>query len=740
MPIGKRIEITIPPGVNKNDISYTALQYVDADKIRFYKGLPQKIGGWDALPAGADSYLLDGVVRSIYSFVDPVLGEISLIGTNTTLYAYALDTFYNITPVDSTTTGVTNLETYHKTLVSNPVHLHAGSPLITLTVTSNDASSFRIGDIITVSGISGPIGGIAAVDMNGTFQVDAITSTTIIYVNTSGTISNATTSGGGGSVVLASTLIKANIPSVTPYAVGEVIQIAAATTIGGIAIGDLNISAPIRYINIGSNYIVYNSTSPTAATSDVTGGGVAITIQAQIDFPGGVCDFQPAYGYGLGLYNNGNAIPTYGTGYQSVLGVIAVPQVWSFDRYGANIIMTPGNQQPVYTWTPNVSGIVPTILSGAPEFVNYVFVANNQVIVFGETDGGDNSQPNFISTSTNSEPTDWTSATSGIYERANVGRFIAHAILKNQVLLFSNNTVQVMVWSDAQQKWVINDLFLSDGLIGPKAVISFNNIVMWIGNLNWYIYNGSIVSVIPNNTLRQWFYEQLNETMGPKVFLAQNIVYDEIWVYFPTQNNVECDSYVIWGYDTDDYHFTNGTLSRTAAENPSDVNRPQYMANGSCYPTNDTRNPNFPAQGSYLYIQELTGVDEFHDNNNPMTGHLTTNAALLDGGNMIQSIERIIPSNVMLPLGSIAVAGTALYDLTVFTKEYDGQTIARAFPPLLPAGADPTEFPQQTVYNNTNKLEMRANGRQWSYQYRFSNTIGFRIQKMYAELKPLTQR
>lgn len=724
MPIGKRIEITVPPGVNKDDVSYTAMQYVDADKIRFYKGFPQKIGGWSAIidpqsSTPGTAYSFDGVIRSIYSFVDPILGEISLIGTNSSLYAYNLDTVDNITPVDTSTTSVISLETYYKTLGSNPVHLHAGSPLITLTVATADASSFRIGDIITVSGITGPIGGIAAVDMNGTFQVDAITSTTIIYVNTSGTLSNATTTGGGGSVVLASTLIRANISSVASYVIGEVIQIAAATTIGDIAIGDLNISAPIRYINSGSNYIVYNSTSPTAATSDVTGGGMSITIQVQIDFPGGACDFQPAYGYGLGNYNNGNNIPTYGTGYQSVAGTIIVPQIWSFDRYNADILMTPGNQQGVYTWTPNSIGTGPTLLENAPAAVNYVFTANNQCIVFGPTSGADNSAPNVMQTSTVGDPTLWDSSTylylgAQTYTISNTGRLIAHATLKNQVLLFSNNSVQVMVWSNTQFEWIISDLFLSDGLIGPKAVISFNNIIMWVGNLNMYIYNGAIVSVIPKNTLRQWFYTQLNQQQTYKVFVSQNIVFDEIWIYFPSNNNVECDSYIIWSYANDDYHFTNGTLPRTATENPSDINRPQYMANGNC--TEGT---------STMYLQELTST--YADNGNPMTGHLMTNDVLLDGGNMIQSIERIIPSNTRLPTGLLGNQSVPLYSLTVQTKEYDGQIVPRTFGP-------------QTVYTDTNKLEMRANGRQWNYSYNFSNTTGFRIEKFFAELKPTTQR
>ncbi len=721
MPIGKRIEITVPPGVNKDDVSYTSMQYVDADKIRFYKGYPQKIGGWSYLidpnaEEPGNAYIFDGVIRSIYSFVDPILGEISLFGTNSDLYAYNLNQLDKITPVSSDTVAVTNMQSYFITLSSAPVNTQTDSPLVYLEV-SSDYAKFRIGDIITVSGIPGDIGGISVADLNGTFNIAAISGSQIAYYNTSGTLATSYSTGGGGSVVLAATLMYAYVDDVSPYQIGEEIQISASTDVGGIVAADINISAQIRFID--PLFLVYNTISATAATSEESGGGGSVELQSQIDFPGGACDFAAAYGYGLGYYNSGNNIPEYGIGYQSVTGTIIVPQIWSFDRYNANIIMTPGNQQGVYTWTPNSEGLVPTLLENAPEFVNYVFTANNQVIVFGSNGTGDNSTPNVMQTSTVGDPTLWDSGAylplgAQTYTISNTGRLIAHATLKNQVLLFSNNSVQVMTWSNTQFEWVISDLFLSDGLIGPKAVISFNNIIMWVGNLNWYIYNGAIVSVIPKNTLRQWFYSELNDQMSYKVFVSQNIVFDEIWIYFPSNNNVECDSYIIWSFANDDYHFTNGTLSRTATENPSDINRPQFMAYGNC---NDGQ--------SFGIQQEL--ISSYADFGNPMTGHLTTNDVLLDGGNMIQSIERIIPSNTRLPAGLIGNNTVPLYDLTVQTKEYDGQRIARQFGP-------------QTVTTNTDKLEIRANGRQWNYKFDFSNTTGFRIEKFYAELKPTTQR
>lgn len=724
MPNGKRLDIRIPPGVDKDNVSYTAMQYTDANNIRFYKGYPQTIGGtatvYDPSPAtmGDTPYLFNGVIRSLYSFIDENGTQITMIGSNAALYAKEDDVITNITPLTGSTSAVTSLGTNYLTLGSNPISVTLGSPVVTLNVSTLMIASFRIGDNIKVSGVTTTIGGIVDTSFNGTFMVAGVNTVTntITYINSTETDATSTAVGGGASVILATSLVNVNLGSITGYTVGELIAISGATLFGGYSAVSLNIQSAIRGINTGSNYLQYYAPGDVA-TSSATGGGEDILIQSQI--AGGACDFVGSYGYGLGYYGLG----VYGIGYASVTGAVVLPQIYSFDRYGLDILLTPGSQKPVYTWNtdPTVS---PTIISNSPTYVNYVFVANDQCIVFGPTSGGDNSAQNVFQTSVVGDYSTWTGIGAQTYVLANCGLLIAHAVLKDQVLLFTQNNVKRMIWSNVQLQWIIEDLFSSDGLIGPKAVISFNNVVVWVGNVNMYIYNGAVVTTIPRNTLRQWFYNTLNLEESYKVFLRQNIVFDEIWVHFPSQNSVECDTVMIWSFAPDDFHFTNGTADYTACENPTDVNRPQYMANGSCVMP-DLGDPSMLIQASYMYEVELTS--DYSDNGEPVVGSLTTNDSLLQGGDAMVSIERIVPSNTLLPINQTPSEPELLYTITVSTKEYDGQTIPRTFGPY-------------SVYTNTDKIEARANGRQWNIQYDFNTTVGFRIEKFFAEIKPISQR
>ena len=706
MPVGKRIEITVPPGVNKDDTSYTSTLYTNADKIRFYRGQPQKIGGWLALNTAP----LVGVPRSMFSWRDSTNIENTMIGTNARLYVFKQGVLTNITPLVTGTTAIANsLSTnYFPVGSNNPLSTTIGSSIITLNynIFATDAT-FQIGDIIQISGLAAPIGGVAFADINGAHPIIAKGAGTISFLNTSQTLATSTASGGGVAIVLSTRVI--SVAHVAHgFASGDRIKIAGAAGFSGFVAGDLNIEAIIR--NVTANAYDYYSTAADisgdfANAATIGGGGAGTTVQGQI--AAGTCDFRPAEGYGGGLYGSGfyGLGSAFGTGYQ-------LPTIWSFDRFGANVIMTPGLGSKVYTWD-GVITIAPTIMTNAPTAVNYIFSAGRQVVVFGAS-----GVPNRITTNASSSvgnPTTWAStATNDVFsiDVPNTGRLIAHGYSRGKFIIFAEDSVKSMNYVGGSTIWNIADIMSSDGLLGPKACLSLNDAVIWVGQTNFYKYDGSVVSILPNNTLRQWFYDNLNQAAYYKCFIHKSIEFNEIWFFFPFGTSLEPNAYIIWNFE--EGHFTNGLMTRTASEIPVDVSREQYMATGSC-------------DGSIvgtLYQHEIEGY--YADNGGNMTGSLTTNSALLDGGDYLQYVDRIIPSNQMLPLG-INTQSDNLYQLSINTKEYDGQLVPRTF------GAF-------TVGSLTQKIETRATGRQWEYKFDFSNQVGFRIEKFYAEIKPTTPR
>ena len=85
----------IEAGVNREGTSYSAEGYwYDSDKVRFRKGSPEKIGGWQKL--SENTYL--GVSRTMHNWSSFDNNNYMAIGTNRKAYIEIGGTYYDITP------------------------------------------------------------------------------------------------------------------------------------------------------------------------------------------------------------------------------------------------------------------------------------------------------------------------------------------------------------------------------------------------------------------------------------------------------------------------------------------------------------------------------------------------------------------------------------------------------------------------------------------------------------------
>jgi hypothetical protein len=187
MPFTK---LNFKAGIDKENTNYSAEGgWVDGNLVRFRKGLVEKIGGW--VKAGTNSFL--GLGRALHSWIS--LGGTRYIGIGTTFKYYIKEgeTYYDVTPLRSTTSAgdVTFAATN-------------GSSTITVTDTGHGAEN---NDFVTFSGASSLGGLVTAAVLNQEYQILLVTSAnayTITAKDTSGATvtANASDSGnGGGSVV-----------------------------------------------------------------------------------------------------------------------------------------------------------------------------------------------------------------------------------------------------------------------------------------------------------------------------------------------------------------------------------------------------------------------------------------------------------------------------------------------------------------------------------------------------------
>tara|TARA_R100000664_G_scaffold1041_2_gene2785 strand:+ start:24 stop:1910 length:1887 start_codon:yes stop_codon:yes gene_type:complete len=175
------------PGINREGTAFSAQGgWFDSNLVRFRKGFPEKIGGWEK--EQTNTYL--GTGRALHAWVS--LGGTKYLSLGTTLKYYVKDgtNFYDITPIRATTSA--GDVTFSAT---------NGSSTVTIADTSHGASK---GDYVTFSGAASLGGNVTAAVLNQEYSIDSIVNANsykITAKDTSGSTvtANASDSGNGGS-------------------------------------------------------------------------------------------------------------------------------------------------------------------------------------------------------------------------------------------------------------------------------------------------------------------------------------------------------------------------------------------------------------------------------------------------------------------------------------------------------------------------------------------------------------
>ena len=185
MPLAKYI---FKPGINREGTNYSNEGgWYNADKVRFRKGKPEKMSGWQKNTV--NTFL--GTCRSLYSYRDQGQTDYVGVGTHLKFYVKEGNLFNNVTPIRKTST---NSITFAAT---------NGSSTVVATDSSHGAVT---GDTVTFSEAVSLGGNITAAVLNQEYTIDKVLTTNTYEItakDTSGTTvtANSSDSGNGGSAV-----------------------------------------------------------------------------------------------------------------------------------------------------------------------------------------------------------------------------------------------------------------------------------------------------------------------------------------------------------------------------------------------------------------------------------------------------------------------------------------------------------------------------------------------------------
>lgn len=176
MPLSK---LQFTPGINKE---MTDLMdkggWADGNLVRFRKGLPEKIGGWQK--SNNNSYL--GTGRALLAWVDLEYTKYLGLGTTWKYYVNSGSDYSDITPIRATTT--------------NGITFAATNGSATITATDNDHGAV-VNDFVTISGAVSLGGNITATVLNKEYQITSIPSADTFTFTATATANGSDTGNGG---------------------------------------------------------------------------------------------------------------------------------------------------------------------------------------------------------------------------------------------------------------------------------------------------------------------------------------------------------------------------------------------------------------------------------------------------------------------------------------------------------------------------------------------------------------
>ena len=269
------------PGINKEGTDYTAEGgWFDGNLMRFRKGFPEKIGGWEKyLP---DSF--EGTGRKLHGWVTLDGTRLLGLGTRFKLYAQSGDNYVDITPIRKTST---NSITFAAT---------NGSSVITATDSSHGAN---LNDFVTISGAVSLGGVVTAAVLNQEYQITSVpTANTYTFTakDTSGdtVVANSSDSGNGGSGVDGAYQINVGLDvfvdgtgwSINGWGSGTFGSTSALTANNQLRLWSLDNFGEDLISNVRAGGIFYwdytNVSNRPVALSDIAGANFAPTVGLQV--------------------------------------------------------------------------------------------------------------------------------------------------------------------------------------------------------------------------------------------------------------------------------------------------------------------------------------------------------------------------------------------------------------------------------------------------------------------------
>lgn len=556
------IKLAPQAGLFRDGSRYSAEgQWYDCDKIRFRKGFPEKLGGWQKYVSGT----FQGSCRYTHDWGTIKGARYVGLGTNLKLYLNEGSSYHDITPIRSIDAI---------TLGTDPITTTINSGVISVAHASHGVV---IGDYVTFAGAT-DTNGITSNFLNVELRVDSIpdanTFTALVGIQ-------ATSSGtGGGSIIVSSPQINTGLDTFVGGTGWGADSWGSGSWGAGSTISSANQLRLWSLDNFGDDMIVSvfqggmyywdesNGTSTRAIQMDelirrtvtLTNDPVTTVMSSNI------ITIKDTGGHGAGP---GDIV--------TISGAAAVGGVPAGDiNQEQTIVLTPTNT----TFTIQVATSASSATVGGGALVQAIYNAGRHftptisiktmvsntarhIIAFGCNEvGSADLNPLLVRWCSSENAADWEPRdnNSAGGQPLSTGSTIVGAIRTRQEhIIWTDSGMVSMRYSGAPFYFSFTEITKNVSMISLNAAVNANGSIYFMDRGGFYMYSGSVQRIIC--PIRDFIFTDLDLGQAQKIVSGTNVDFSEVFWFYPSKSGGgDNDKYVKYNYDENAWDF--GTLIR----------------------------------------------------------------------------------------------------------------------------------------------------------------------------------
>lgn len=604
--------LSVKPGIQRDGTQFASDTYVDGEWVRFQRGMPRKIGGYNGIFLNAS-----GISRG--------MTMTSVNGLN-----YVVSGYNN---------GLQQWSTDNDDGVGfGPITLYPTGPILTFSITTG-------GSLYTT----------------GTY-------TNVALNGGAGSGAQATVIVTGGAVVTVTITATG-----TGYQIGDVLTVLAAS-VGGTGSGFTGTVGSLTYysnnnLNLWQFDIGYDSTGGATNNLVAHPGLNLVAIDNTTNtrplygaFPSSTFQMSP-----VGIFTIASCTKTSGQDHfqmpapdarvgagQTVSGsgIPAGTTVLSVSSVGGSLVQVNLSANVTNSTTASVTFDNNISVSGGVVILHpYLFVYGNNGLIQNSA-AGDFS--NWVSSDANANNVSTGKIVKGLPIRGGTTSPSGLFWALDSVIRVSYNPTTV---GGLTYYWRYDLLTSQSSIMSSQCVIEYDGIFYWCGVDRFLCYNG-VVQEIPNTLNQNYFFDNLNYAQRQKVWVSKVPRFGEIWWFYPKGDATECTDAIIYNVrEKTWYDAGQASGARRSAGAFSEVFRNPVWAGNEVN-----------TQGKYTIWQHEKGVNQIYLTNVDAIRSMfeTCNLGLVTGGpgnpqvvgdNLWARIDRVEPDFVQEGEMNVVVTG-----------------------------------------------------------------------------------